>query len=209
MPYSVVQVMSWVLGSPGNATAKKSVRLVYVVHSCEKEGHETSSINAAALSQIRRMTYPPKPAYVALILPEKEILRTKFPWSEIVRRGRVIAIPIDNLSIFGFQESQKTTIGPIPKVMASDFNGVARFDSIGSHSYSLEARAAGCFQSPHLCLAFGIFDLHVDPRMGHKQVHFCHHALDVHECVFVVAMGMVRPCRQSKDGCTNHCDTDN
>src|SRR5436853_7694306 len=55
MPYSVAQVMSCTLGSPGNATEKKSVRLVYVVHSCEKEGHETSSINAAALSQIRRM----------------------------------------------------------------------------------------------------------------------------------------------------------
>src|SRR6267143_1172567 len=55
MPYSVVQVMSCTLGSPGNATAKRSVRFVYVVHSCEKEGHETSSINAAALSQIRRM----------------------------------------------------------------------------------------------------------------------------------------------------------
>src|SRR5947208_8289470 len=79
MPYSVAQVMSCTLGSPGNATEKKSVRLVYVVHSCEKEGHETSSINAAALSQIRRMIDPPKPAYVALILPEKQTLRTNFP----------------------------------------------------------------------------------------------------------------------------------
>src|SRR6266446_6628198 len=191
MSYSVAQVMSCTLGSPGNATEKKSVRLVYVVHSCEKEGHETSSINAAALSQIRRMIDPPKPAYFALILPEKRTLRTKFPCLEIRRRRCVIAVPIDDVSLFVFQKPQKTTVGSIPEVMASGFDGVARFDSVGCHSNSLESCAAGSFQCPHLWLALGIFDLQVDPRMRHNQVHLFDDTLNVHECVFVVAMGMV------------------
>src|SRR5207237_5262431 len=115
--------------------------------------------NAAALSQIRRMIYPPKPVDVALILPEKETRRTKFPCSEISWGRRIIAVPIDNLSVFVFQESQQAAVRSVPQVMASGLNGVPGFDSVGCHSHSLESRAAGCFQGPHLGLALGIFGL--------------------------------------------------
>ena len=92
--------------------------------------------------------------------------------------------------------------------MTSRFDIIARFDIVRSDSCSLEPGAAGCFESPHLRLALGILDLQVEPRMRHNQVHFLDHALDVHECVFIVAVRMVRPCRHSKRSCTNQRNTD-
>src|SRR5437762_8192693 len=85
--------------------------------------------------------------------------------SEIGRSRCVIAVPIFNGSILGLQEPQKAAVGTVPEMMASCFNAVARFDVVGRDSYSLQPCAAGCFQSPHLRLAFGVIDFHVDPGM--------------------------------------------
>src|SRR5262245_15099670 len=77
--------------------------------------------------------------------------------------------------------------------MAPRFHSVARFYVFRSHSYSLEAGATRCFESPDLWLAFRVFDLQINPRMRHDKVHFFHYALNVHERIDVVAVGVMRP----------------
>src|SRR5207247_5792377 len=52
--------MSFTRGSLGKLTQKKSVRLAYWIHSCAKEGPDRNRINAAVMTEIRRMMYPPK-----------------------------------------------------------------------------------------------------------------------------------------------------
>src|SRR5207247_4272486 len=59
MPYSVFQVMSFIVGSPGKSAAKRSVRLTYCVNSCEKEGRDIIRMSAA-IRKVRRMRIPPK-----------------------------------------------------------------------------------------------------------------------------------------------------
>ena len=76
-------------------------------------------------------------------------------------------------------------------MMAPRFDGVLGFHVVGRHAYSLEPRAAGCLQCPHLWLAFRVLDLQIDPGMRDDQMHFLDHTLNIHECFLVRAMRMV------------------
>src|SRR5438093_5509408 len=51
--------MSRTLGSAAKLTPKKSVRLAYWIHSCANEGPARNRIDAAVMTEIRRMFYPP------------------------------------------------------------------------------------------------------------------------------------------------------
>src|SRR5881397_4130047 len=75
---------------------------------------------------------------------------------KIRRSRRVIAVPVDDLAVLVFQESQKTAVRSILEAMASCLDGVAGLDGIGRHARSLKAGAAGCFLSPDLRFAAGI-----------------------------------------------------
>src|SRR5437868_11420283 len=86
---------------------------------------------------------------------------------EIARRRSVVAIPIFDGSILGFQKTQKAAIGTVPEMMAASFYGVAWFDVIHRNSYSLKPGPAGCLQGPHLRFALGVLDFQVDPGMRH------------------------------------------
>src|SRR5262249_60842014 len=51
--------MSFIVGSAGKSAAKRSVRLMYCVNSCEKEGRDIIRMSAA-IRRVRRMRIPPK-----------------------------------------------------------------------------------------------------------------------------------------------------
>src|SRR5690242_19988026 len=112
---------------------------------------------------------------------------------EVGRRRCVVAIPIFDSPVFDFQKSQQTAIGTVPEMMAPGFDVIAWLDIVGSDPDSLEAGAAGCFESPHLGLTLGILDLDIDPGMRHDQMDLLDHTFDVHKRVLVISMGMVRP----------------
>src|SRR5438552_17978323 len=73
MPYSVFQVMSFIVGSPGKSAAKTSVRLTYCVNSCEKEGRAIIRMSAA-IRKVRRMRISPKLLTSVLNTARKENL---------------------------------------------------------------------------------------------------------------------------------------
>src|SRR5437899_2250794 len=93
--------------------------------------------------------------------------------------------------------------------MASCFDAIARLDVVCGDSDSLKPQTAGRFKGPHLSLTFCVFDFHIDPGMRNDQMHFLHHTLNVHECVFIVAVRMVWPRRYSEGGRANESDTNN
>src|SRR5207244_1018094 len=128
--------------------------------------------------------------------------------SEIRGRCRVITVPIFDHSIRAFQKSEKASIGAVSKMMTSRFDGIARFDVVLRDTYSLEPVAARCFKGPHLGLALVVLHLDIDPGMRHDEVNFFDNALDVHERVFIVAMRMMRPRRQSERNRTDYGNTD-
>jgi hypothetical protein len=91
-------------------------------------------------------------------------------------------------------------------MMTPRFDDVARFDVVGRDSNSLEASAARCFQCPHLRLTGGSLHFQVDPGMRDDQMQFLDHTLNIHECVDVAAMGMVRERGQREGHRTHRCE---
>src|SRR5258708_12918635 len=94
---------------------------------------------------------------------------------EVSRCRWAVAVPVFDGPVLGFQKSQKAAVGTVPEMMAACFYGVARFDVIGRDSYFLKLGTAGRFHGPHLRLALGLLDFHVDPRHPYPPPHFPHY----------------------------------
>src|SRR6516162_2480304 len=78
--------------------------------------------------------------------------------------------------------------------MAACFHCVSRAHVTACDSYFFKLSTSRCFQGPDLRLAaLGILDLQVDPGMWHHQVYFLDHTLDIHECIFVLAVRVMPP----------------
>src|SRR5207249_5066654 len=89
--------MSRTLGSAGKLTPKKSVRLAYWIHSCANEGPDRNRIDAAVMTEIRRMFYPPLRARSPLREGERNYSRVSWQYRRIgldeCERGRRRLVP--------------------------------------------------------------------------------------------------------------------
>src|SRR5437773_10071802 len=98
---------------------------------------------------------------------------------------------------------QKTAGSAVPQGMASRFDFVADLQTLTLFCKLSKPATAAAFHRPHLLLAGLVRDVHVDPGMRVKGVHFSDDTLKILCFRGVVPVGMVRPCRQCK---CNHSD---
>src|SRR5262245_3647269 len=103
--------------------------------------------------------------------------------SEIRRQSCAVAVPLFHGSIFGFEETERTTVGAVSEKMAAYLAVIPWFDVFLRDADVFEAGATGGLQSPNLRLTLGILNFQVDPGVGNHKVDLFNNTLQIYKCV--------------------------